>query len=189
MAKKRKIRADRILILVLTLVLLVLLVLLGVKYLFNGDENEVPENKQSNIQENEENGKTFEVVEYEVYKKNDELGFGFVVANMKFADADKNNYELGSFITSEGIKLNEISEYEKKLKTSSYDFDSLHTVLDIPNDNSETTVRIFVPFIDSLNNIAVTDSVSGFSVNFDLSSNQKDLETLKKEECSKVINI
>lgn len=179
MAKKRKIRPDRILIIVLAVVLLVLLVMLGIKYLFNGKQDN-NENKPNN-NETVDVKSDLEILNYDVYNKIDELGFGFAVAEIQ--NNSDGQLDLSNFSTNEHIVLSEVFNYEKKLKTSSYDFDSLNTTLDLNGEKC----RIFIPFVDVKDNLIVTDKNSNYSYTFDLSKNNKDISVIKKETNEEII--
>lgn len=181
MAKKRKIRADRILIIVLLVILIALIVVLGVKVLFKNANND--ETKQEVVVQEtiESEGLKIENLGYEVYKKNEELGFGFVVANLRFKNKEAINYDLVNLKTDEGITLNDTFIYEKKLKTSGFDFNSLNTTIDIVSTSGQLEAKIFIPFVKERNNLMLTDMLSSASLTFDLNKNVIDMSNLKSE--------
>ena len=177
MAKRRKIRPDRILILALLLVLIVLLVIIGVKTLFSKDTNY----DETNNEVISSDDKGFELGNYEVYTKDDNLGFGFVVADIKFTSENEINFDLANLITDEGIKLSEIYNYENKLKTSNYDFDALNTFSGIVNGDKEVSVKVFIPFVNKTDSLNIIDNSSNYSILINLTKNTKSIETIKKE--------
>lgn len=177
MARRRKIRPDRILILVLLLVLIVLLVIIGVKTLFSGKTKK----EETNNEVITNNEIPFELVDYEVYTKDDNLGFGFVTADIKFVSDKEINFDLANLITDEGIKLSETYNYENKLKTSNYDFDSLKTFSGIVNGDKEAVVKVFIPFVNKTDSLNIIDNSSNYSLLINLTKNTKTIETIKKE--------
>ena len=99
MAKKRKIRYDRLLIVILGGILLCVALIFCVKGLVSlFSKGSTNKDNNANIPANVDNKKTsLELVNYEIYEDtNSDLGFNFVVAEIKFSNDEGINYDLAS---------------------------------------------------------------------------------------------
>jgi len=174
---KKKLRVDRLLVIILASILIVLLVVLGVKYLFKNVDN-TNNNSGNNVQDSEEHI-TMSVKNSEVYAFDKDLGFGFVVVEVQF-DSNFNNieYDLSNLVTDEGIKLSDAFSYENKLKTTNHDFNKLNTTYTISVPSNSTTAKLFVPYILANNSIVITDMKFDNSLVIDISGNKTDVSTI-----------
>lgn len=94
MTKKRKVRYDRIVLLVLIAVALIIALVLGIKMILG--KPAVDDNPNNNNQIVESNDTSLELVSYDVYKDKDNLlGFNFAVIELKFKNEKGINYEIG----------------------------------------------------------------------------------------------
>ena len=187
MAKKRKIRPDRILVIVLAVILFILLIVLGIKYLFQnkGDDQSAQVKPEAVI---EKNGFKIELNDYIVYKLDKDLGFGFVVCDVTFVDSKDIQYDLANLTTSEGLSLGDSFAYEKKLKTSGYDFVNLGTTIDTYVNKNTLNCKLFVPYNNSENKLTLTDKVTGASFEFDLTKDPKDITSLSNNKQKETIS-
>ncbi len=191
MAKKRKVRYDRLIVVGLVAILLLIALIFGIKTLVGlfskNDENSSDVSPISPSVDS--NGTTIEILKYSVYEdKNSELGFNFVVAETKFMNDDGVSYDLGNLVTSENISLDSYYDYEKKFNVLSYDFASLGTVSTISSSEKEYTCKLFIPYTDTKDLLTVTDKISNSSLKIDLTKDKGDIDTLKKKDNSSEIN-
>lgn len=187
MAKKRKIKYDRLLLIILLGVLIIIGLIFGIKGLiglFNKEDEPSNNNPVITV------SKTIEIdlVNYEVYEdKDDKLGFNFVVAELSFKDDKEIAYDLSNLITDEATKLNDIYSYQKKMNINSYDYNLLNTTVDIISDKNELTTRVFIPYIKVKDLLTITDSISGKSIPIDLKVNKVDIDSIKYKSSSSEI--
>ena len=116
MAKRRKVRADRIIILFLSGALLVGLlgfgIYKGIDYFMNKPKDK-PGGEIVNPQPIE-TGDDIKVEllnpdSYQVFTSdNDEIDFNFIVAELKFTGSEAISFDLGNLRTSEKIYLNDV---------------------------------------------------------------------------------
>ncbi|MCI6696395.1 MAG: hypothetical protein SO189_02375 [Erysipelotrichaceae bacterium] len=176
MTKKRKVRYDRIVLLVLIAVALIIALVLGIKMILG--KPAVDDNPNNNNQIVESNDTSLELVSYDVYKDKDNLlGFNFSVIELKFKNEKGINYDFGNLVTDENIKLSDTSMYSKKFNLQELDFSLLNTVNGVITSDKEYTAKVFVPF--TKDKLILTDMVSGKSFTIDVSKNEKDLSSLK----------
>lgn len=179
MTKKRNVRYDRIVLLVLIAIALIIAIVLGIKMILGKptvDDN--PNNNNNNNQIVESDKTSIELVSYDVYKdKDNTLGFNFVVAELKFKNEDGINYDLSNLITDENVKLSEIYMYQKKFNLQELDYSSLNTVSEVISSEKECTAKVFIPF--TKDKLILTDLLSGNSFTIDVNKESKDLDTLK----------
>ena len=176
MTKKRKVRYDRIVLLVLIAVALIIALVLGIKMILG--KPAVDDNPNNNNQIVESNDTSLELVSYDVYKDKDNLlGFNFAVIELKFKNEKGINYDFGNLVTDENIKLSDTSMYSKKFNLQELDFSLLNTVNGVITSDKEYTTKVFVPF--TKDKLILTDMVSGKSFTIDVSKNEKDLSSLK----------
>ena len=188
MAKRRKIKFDRLLLIILLAVLIILALIFGIKGLiglFNKEDkpnvNPTPVTPTSETIE-------INLGNYEVYEdKDDKLGFNFVVAELNFKDQKAITYDLSNLITDEAIKLNDIYSYQKKMNINSYDYNLLNTTIDIISNENELKAKVFIPYTKAKDLLTITDSISGKSIPIDLKVNKADINTIKYESSSSEI--
>ncbi len=175
--RKRKVRFDRVLLLVLLFVFIVALLTFGIKALINKpDDND---SKDNNTQTNKET-LTIELLDYEVYEdKDDKLGFNFIVATLEFKADKEIDYDLNNLITDEAIRLNNISDYQKKMNINSYNYEDLNTSVDVKSKEKSIQVKVFVPYINQRDLVIITDTVTGSSISINTNNNKKDLDDIK----------
>lgn len=189
MAKKRKIRYDRLLIVILGGILLCAALIFCVKglvSLFSKDNTNKDNN--TNIPTNVDNKKTsLELVNYEIYEDtNSDLGFNFVVAEIKFSNDEGINYDLASLSTNEGIVLSNIYDYQKNFN-GKYNFSLLGTTNSVASGDKEYTCKLFVPYTSTTTVLTLTDSNTNATLSIDLSKEKADINSIKVDDNSTVI--
>lgn len=186
MARKRRVRYDRIVLCALVAILLIVAIVAGIRFILKDDTNK---NDADPIPSVISSGDTkIEVNDYKVYEdKNSDLGFNFVVANLKFSNENGINYDLANLKTSEGTSLNDVTEYQKVMEVQNYNYASLNTVTSISSTDKEYTAKVFIPYKENATSIIVTDAVTNSSLYMDVTSHKGDIDTLKKEDNSQEI--
>ncbi len=187
--KKRKLRVDRLVLMILLSILLVIILIFAVKALFDLFSDDKPISNNPEIVEPINNSKLIvELLDYKVYEDSqNELGFNFVVAKLKFSDENNINYDLNNLLTDEMIKLNDILDYQKKMKINSYDYEKLDTTIDIKSDDNELEANIFIPYSKQKDILIITEKISGNSFSIDLSKNKEDINSIKYVSTSEEI--
>ena len=188
MNKKRKIRYDRLILLILIALVLIAIIVMGIiKITQSIDSN----NKNTIIPTDEtieSDGISIELVSYKTYLDiDDTLGFNFVVAELKFSSNEAISYDLNNLITNQSIKLNDILNYKKTIEVKDFNFTSLNTTVDIVSNQNEYTCKVFIPYTGS-DNITLTDTISGKSFMIDTSKNQDNIDSIQNKNTSNEIN-
>ena len=187
MARRRKVRADRVIILILLALLVTGLlafgVYKGVSYLMNR-ETDKPE-EQNNVDplpvETSSNVKV-SLVDYQVYTGDSEnIGFDFIVAELLFEGDAPISFDLGNFQTSEKIYLNNVSKYLNTLNEKSYKVSKLGIVNSVVSDQSSYTCKIFIPYTTDSYSLRLLNSADASMIEFDLDDHINDVSTLKFE--------
>ena len=188
MSKKRKIRYDRLILLILIALVLIAIIVMGIiKITQSIDSNDkniiIPTDEII-----ESDGISIELVSYKTYLDIDNtLGFNFVVAELKFSSNEAISYDLNNLITNQSIKLNDILNYKKTIEVKDFNYTSLNTTVDIVSDQNEYTCKVFIPYTGS-DNITLTDTISGKSFMIDTSKNQDNIDSIQNKNTSNEIN-
>ena len=120
MAKRRKVRIDRILTLLLISVSLIGVFVFGGKKIYSllkekMNDNEIVDPVPVATDENVK----LSLQNYQIYKDDsNELGFSFIVAEFMFTGENGISYDLGNLQTSEKILLNNTAKYFHLLSES-----------------------------------------------------------------------
>ena len=188
MNKKRKIRYDRLILLVLIALVLIAIIVMGIikitQSIDSNDKNTITPTDE--IIESDDI--SIELVSYKTYLDIDNtLGFNFVVAELKFSSNEAISYDLNNLITNQSIKLNDILNYKKTIEVKDFNYTSLNTTVDIVSDQNEYTCKVFIPYTGS-DNITLTDTISGKSFMIDTSKNQDNIDSIQNKNTSNEIN-
>ncbi len=190
MAKKRKIRYDRLLIVILGGILLCAALIFAVKGLVSlfSKDNTQNSGQDTSVPKDVDNKNTIlELGDYVVYEdSNNDLGFNFVIAEIKFANQDGINYDLNSLTTNEGISLANTYDYSKNFN-GKYNFSSLGTVTTVTSNEKEYTCKLFIPYTNTNMLLILTDNNTNTSLSIDLSKNKADINTIKVDDTSTII--
>ena len=174
--KKKKIRVDRLIILILSAVLFVSLLTFGIYSLIN-----VLTNKGSNKPNKTEyvdpdpvdttQGIKVELVDYENYVDDtDKLGFNFLIADFKFSSNAPVSFDLNNLRTSQKIHLNNVSKYLGSLEEAGYKTSKLNVVTEVVSVNNEYSCRLFIPYTTEDAALRITNAVDQSMITFDLES-------------------
>lgn len=188
MNKKRKIRYDRLILLILIALVLIAIIVMGIikitQSIDSNDKNTIIPTDETI----ESDDISIELVSYKTYLDiDDTLGFNFVVAELKFSSNEAISYDLNNLITNQSIKLNDILNYKKTIEVKDFNFTSLNTTVDIVSDQNEYTCKVFIPYTGS-DNITLTDTISGKSFMIDTSKNQDNIDSIQNKNTSNEIN-
>lgn len=179
--KRRKINYARLVLLILIAIALIAVIVLGIQYILKDDSDTSKSNTTTPSVITNSDTK-IELNDYSVYEdKNSDLGFNFVVANLKFSNDNGISYDLANLKTSEGIVLSQISDYQKQITMASYNFDSLNTTTSVQSSDKQTSVKVLIPYKES-NSLSLIDTVSNASILIDTTKNKVDIDTLKKQD-------
>lgn len=180
MAKQRKVRIDRLLIVILSAILIIGLLGLGIYALVNL----ISKNKSNNtvVGQNETvEGINISLVDYEVYiDDKNTLGFNFVIAELSFDGKDKISFNLNDLQTSEKVSLGNVSKDLAILEENGYKVSKLDIVESISSDSNYYKCKVFIPYTTSSDYLQVFNSSNPTTkLNFDLSENNKYVTSLK----------
>ncbi|MBQ1567065.1 MAG: hypothetical protein IIZ80_04145, partial [Erysipelotrichaceae bacterium] len=186
MARKRKVRADRIMILFLSGALLVGLLGFGIyktmDYFMNKPKNNGGEIINPQPIETSADVKV-ELVSpdsYQVYTSdNEEIDFNFIVAELKFTGSEAISFDLGNLRTSEKIYLNDVSKYLNVLNEKGYKVYKLGIVNTIVSQDKEYTCKVFIPFKTNSYTLRVLNSQDASMIEFNLDKNVYDISSIK----------
>ncbi len=189
MSKKRKIRYDRLVLLILIALGLIFILVLGIIKLVKSSDTSINTNTDTPTNETiVTDGVSIELLSYKTYLDiDDTLGFNFVVGELKFSAKDPISYDLSNLVTNQNIKLSDIVNYKKTIEVKDFNYTSLGTVVDVVSDQNEYTCKVFIPYTGS-DNITLTDTLSGKSFMIDVSQNQDNIDSIKNKNTSNEIN-
>lgn len=181
---KNKVRIDRVIILILVAILLIgILVFGGIKIYqtFFKNKNVDPKQNPEPVQETVK-GVKLTLNNYTVYSDDTgDIGFGFVIADVKFTAQEPVKFELSNLQTSEKVNLSDIAKYINKMELAGYNLKKLNiNTTGIDSDEKEVDAKIFVPFNTNADSICVynsNDTTTRFE--FDLTNNPIPATSLK----------
>ena len=189
MAKKRKIRIDRVIILVLAFVLILGVTGFGVYKLFGllFKHNQTTNNETIKVDTKE--GIKISLVDYTVYIDDTKsLGFNFVIAKLKFDGSEAISFDLSNLQTSEKIELNNVSKYLDALDSKEYKLNELMIENKIVSDKNSYECNVFIPYQTNNKNLSVYNKKDPTtSINIDLDKNNKLVTTLKFKTDDQII--
>lgn len=181
MAKKRKIRIDRLIIVILSFILILGLVGVGVYKLFGLFFNNV--NKSNNTPKEIETSEIIQIdlVDYEIYKDDtNKFGYNFIVAKLNFVGKDSVSFNLHDLQTSEKVFLGSVNKNIDELEAAGYKISELNIVECIESNDSKVTCNIFIPFTTDNNSLQLYNvNNPEISLSFDLTKTHKYFTSLK----------
>lgn len=181
MARKRKVRIDRIIIFVLVTLIILGAVGFGtfklIGYFFNKENKTVNTNEE--VVTN--NDIKISLEDYKVYiDESDALGFNFIIAKVKFSSNEPVKFDLINLQTSEKIYLNDINKHLNKLELEGYSINKLDiNSNNINSQNNTVEVNLFIPYSTDSDKLSVYNSVDSSKLEFDLNTNNNLLTSLK----------
>lgn len=144
----------------------------------NLDKNELDITQDKPDETKVLNDITIDLVDYRVYKM-DGLSFNFVIAKIRVKANDTTNINLSHFISDEGIKLNEVEEYVKKLEERSYFLGKQNVVFNLISSDKEYFANIFIPVINkSAGVLKLENDIDNKIFEFNLNSHIGDFKQL-----------
>ena len=186
MAKKRRVRADRIIILFLGAALLIGLLGFGIYKVMNVfiNRSENPKEEIVNPQPIETSKDVkVELVNPDSYQvfisDNNEIDFNFIIAELKFSGNEAISFDLGNLRTSEKIYLNDVSKYLNTLNEKGYKAAKLGIVNTVVSQEKEYTCKIFIPFKTNSYSLRLLNSKDASMIEFDLNKHISDISALK----------
>ena len=98
-----------------------------------------------------------EIGDYTVYEDNlDELGFNFLVAELKFTTTGSSIYvDLSDFVTSERTNLGQLEFYTSKLTEKTYDYKKLGVTSTVSSDTSSCSATVLIPYTNAKGELKV----------------------------------
>lgn len=166
----------------LLLILLGLVILASLAYFIVGYVNDrFIDRQKQNLEEVEPvDNFVLELVDYEVFKTDEEFDFDFVVARLRFKDKEAISYDLSDLYTDEGLKLKDVTKYVSELENKHYYLGSLNVVFSIESDKNNVTYAIFIPVKDKdKTELTLYDALSKGEIKIDLEKNHTDLSSLE----------
>lgn len=146
----------------------------------NGGKNETPISDPEPVETVK--GTKVSLVDYQVYTGDSEnLGFNFIVAQLKFESDEPVSFDLGNLQTSEKIYLNNVSKYLNLLDEKSYKITKLNITNSVVSDKNSYTCNVFIPYTTDSYSLRLLNSSDASMIEFDLSRNNNDISTLKFE--------
>ncbi|MDO5440127.1 MAG: hypothetical protein Q4F12_01175 [Erysipelotrichaceae bacterium] len=180
MSRRRKVNPLRLVLIILIVIALCFIAFFAMKLgLTKVNEPKKEEPVVNDVIENTNEEVKISVEDYTVYTDDDnELGFNFILADLKFVSSkDSINYDLSNLSTAERIVLGDIKEYEEKLLSCGYDLSKLGYASEIINEQSnEETAKIFIPYVKVKGELCV---YNGEVLKFNLYNNNVKASSLK----------
>ncbi|MBR5342133.1 MAG: hypothetical protein IK151_09470 [Erysipelotrichaceae bacterium] len=192
MARKRKVRADRVIILVLLAILVTGLLGFGfykaLDYFAFGNNNKPSDKPTVDPKPVETNDNVkVSLVDYQVFTgDSEEIGFDFIIAQLKFESDKPISFDLGNLQTSEKIYLNNVSKYINTLEEKSYKLTKLNIVNTVVSDQNVYTCNVFIPFTTDSYSLRLLNSVDATMIEFDLDNHINDVSTLKFDTAQQI---
>ena len=176
MAKRRKLRIDRILTLMLISVSLIGVFVFGGKKIYSllkekMNDNEIVDPVPVATDENVK----LSLQNYKIYKDDsNELGFSFIVAQFNFTGENGISFDLGNLQTSEKIILNNTAKYLNELEEKGYKISKLNIVNNVVSVENSYACNLFIPYKTDNDSLRVMNSIDTTWTEFDLNKNIND---------------
>lgn len=179
----RKVRVGRIFLLIITVIALgVLTAFAFSRIVFRRNDPPAPVNPVNPVNPDKpDDGKKdtlkIDLVNYEVYF-NDVTDF--VIAEIRFRDEKKIDFDLKNLNTSDKINLGDYAVYKRKLEEKGYYLSKLNVVYEVSSQDNSYTCKLFVPFTTKDTKLTLFNEDKKIC-DFNLTVNQKEIENLKYE--------
>ena len=173
---RRKIRYDRLILVVLIALMAIVVLVLGIKVLFfNGDKENV-DPTESPIVEVSDNLE-IKLDSYEVFSASD-LDFRFILANFTFQNLDNKaiDFDLSLLETNELIQLNNIDEYLNALQAANYSYTKMGINREVKSNEASLRVKFFIPVEkEDADTLTLSNLKNSAQFTFDLNQNMADI--------------
>jgi len=189
MAKRSRVRLDRVLMLIFVVLLILSVLGFGGYFLYQYlSKEDKPNEKKENIDINEPTVEEVKeivnakLIDYEVYiDDTDKLGFNFVVANVELtSNLETLTFGLENLETSEKLSLANTNKYRNELLNNNYDLSKLDIVVDtIKSLENKCSVNLFIPYEKENSSIKVFNTSDTNKFDIDLTKNQVAITNLK----------
>lgn len=179
MSRRRKVHPLRLVLIILIVIVLCFIGFFALKLYLNNKPVEEDKTNNTEIESSSNEETKISIEDYEVYIDDDEeLGFNFVVAKLKFVTTkDSLYYDLDNLTNSErNSKISDVDYYVEKLESLHYDLTSIDLSKEIKSDTNSVTANILIPFV---NKSGVLNVYNGEKLSFDLTKNNKKASDLK----------
>lgn len=179
MSRRRKVHPLRLVLIILIVIVLCFIGFFALKLYLNNKPVEEDKTNNTEIESSSNEETKISIEDYEVYIDDDEeLGFNFVVAKLKFVTTkDSLYYDLDNLTNSErNSKISDVDYYVEKLESLHYDLTSIDLSKEIKSDANSVTANILIPFV---NKSGVLNVYNGEKLSFDLTKNNKKASDLK----------
>lgn len=185
---KKKIRVDRLFMLIFIVLMIVSLLGFG-GYLISNYFNNLHDDNNNHNDPNTNNDVvvetekiTIKLNDYTVYvDDNNELSFNFVVANVDIdTNKDKLVFDLANLQTSEKKLLNNVDKQKNKVTSCGYDISRLDLSENIiKSDNNHANVNLFIPYDNDINILKIFNLLDTNKFDIDLDVNNTLITSLK----------
>lgn len=180
---KRRIRYDRLIILILVVIMAVVVLVLGIKFLFFNNGSSTTVDKPVNTEEVdvERSDKVdISLDAYNVYSS-DELDFRFVIGEFTFTSKDNKaiEFDLSKLETNELITLNNIDSYINQIQSLGYSTSKMGIDTSIKSKTESVKVKLLIPVTKQVDNIILTNLNDSTQISIDLTVNAGNLEEFK----------
>lgn len=183
--KRRKVRIDRILILLLLAMISICIIFFAVDKII--DLFSKNKDTEDTVAVNPETVDTSEdvkvsLVDYEIYTDDTEsLGFDFIIAKLNFKSQKPVSFDLSNLQTSEKIYLNNVAKYINTLQEKGYKVSKLDFVNTVVSDQNDYTCNIFIPYTTKSSSLRLLNSLDATMINIDLTEHVNNITSLKFE--------
>lgn len=192
MARNKKVRLDRVIILILVMILVLGALGFGVYKLFGlfFVDDIKKQTNQPQVIETTDNIKVT-LKDYTIYEDDtNDLGFNFIIANLQFEAEKPISFELKNLQTSEKITLNDVSKYLNKIELAGYSLSKMEiNTTGIKTDENKTEAKVFIPYNTDASSLSVYNAVDASKIEFDLTKQKVAATTLKLEDQNTEIEV
>lgn len=178
---KRKVRVDRIIVLIIAVALIGGLLGFGVfkaidLFFGKNEETNTPEIKVETVE-----SVKLSIDDYQIYEDDTgELGFKFIVADISFTANEPVAFDLNKLQTKEKIELGDIAKYLNKLEMKGYDVSKLEIDRSVVSNQNTCKARLFIPYEgDYANKFLVYNLLDATQLEFAMDKNLNMVTSLK----------
>lgn len=182
MAKKKKIRIDRLIIVILSTLLALGVLFFGVYYLIDTLSSRSKDDKHTNDPVVvTTDGVKVTLNDYTIYSDDTgDIGFDFIIAELNFEANEPVSFEFKNLQTSEKVALNDISSSINKLELAGYDISKLNISVDgVKSNENKASAKVLIPYNTDSYSLSIYNSIDASKIEFDLTKKAIPATTLK----------
>lgn len=189
MAGKRKIRIDRVIILILAAILILGALGFGLYKFFGLLFDDSNSNNEKIPTVETVDGVNISLVDYTVYVDDtDSLGFNFIIAKLKFTSTEPISFDFVNLQTSEKKSLNDINTYIQLLEEKGYKLNDLDISRVIDSNETSVEANVFIPYTTDSTSLQVYNLKNpSTNISFALDVNNKIVTSLKFDTDADII--